>query len=175
VIYAGVDPGKLGALALLTADGAVLELFAMPVLKSTTGRSEYDLATIAEVLINWRAREVFVTVEKQQPLPRAMGGALANYARGVASGWVWMLAALKIPHHVVSPVMWQRKLHEGAPGADTKQRSIIAAQRLFPGASLLRTARSKKPADGFAEALLIAEYGRRNCGLKIFLDTRPLA
>jgi hypothetical protein len=52
----------------------------------------------------------------------------------------------------------------GTPGEDTKQRSVIAAQRLFPNVSLLPTPRCKKPSDGIADALLIAEWGRRKMG-----------
>jgi crossover junction endodeoxyribonuclease RuvC len=160
VIFAGIDPGKSGALALLDERGEPLELFPVPIVVGT-GRPEYDLARIAETLHAWRGREVFVTIEKQQPLPRKKGGGITNYSRGVSSGWLWMFTALKIPHHLVSPPVWQRRMFEGAPGTDTKQRAIIAAGRLFPGVSLLRTPRSRKPFDGFADALLIAEYGRR--------------
>lgn len=49
----------------------------------------------------------------------------------------------------------------GANGTDTGQRSIVVAQRLFPGQTLLRSPRAKKPSDGMADALLIAEWGRR--------------
>ena len=49
----------------------------------------------------------------------------------------------------------------GTPAGDTKQRSVIAAQRLFPGVSLLPTERSRKASDGLADALLLASYGQR--------------
>jgi hypothetical protein len=50
---------------------------------------------------------------------------------------------------------------EGTQGDDTKQRSIIAAKRLFPEVSLRRTERSRKDDDGISDAILLAEYGRR--------------
>jgi hypothetical protein len=159
MLYAGIDPGKTGALALLDADGQVLDLTPMPMI----GR-EYDVATIAGTLHRWRERQTFVCVEKLQPMPRSMGGASANFARGVASAWSWVLIALRVPHHVVPPRTWQKRMHEGTVGWDTKARSIQAAGRLFPSTSLLRTPRSRKLDHGLADALLIAEYGRRiNC------------
>ena len=43
-----------------------------------------------------------------------------------------------------------------------KNTSIDLCKRLFPDINLLATPRSRKPHDGMAEALLIAEYGRRH-------------
>lgn len=158
MIYAGVDPGKEGAIAVLDADGAAEEVFAMPIVGGK-GRGYYDVATIRERMLALRARQVFVTVERQQPLP--MRGSLANFGRGEAQAWNWLLEALRIPYHLVAPAVWQRVMLAGTPGEDSKQRSILAAQRLFPGVSLKRTPRSQKASDGFADALLIAAYGRR--------------
>jgi hypothetical protein len=173
MIFAGVDPGKSGALALLDADGHVLALFPTPLVQGVR-RPDYDLGAIAETLAHWRRDGVFVTVEKSQPMPPKMpGGTIANFNRGVSTGWTWMLAALRIPHHVVPAVTWQRRMHEGTNGSDPKARSIIAAGRLFPDVSLLRTPRCRRAHDGFADALLIAEYGRRLDARKISLDTSP--
>jgi len=100
-------------------------------------------------------------IEKSEPMPPKMkGGSVASFHRGVARGWEWMCAGMGIPYLLVAPAQWMRSMHIGTPGADTKQRSILAAQRLFPGANLMRTERARKPDDAFAEALLLAEYGR---------------
>ena len=52
---------------------------------------------------------------------------------------------------------------ESESGKTTKEQSIIAVQRLFPSVDLLDPTklRSRKLHDGMAEALLIAEWGRR--------------
>lgn len=161
MIYAGVDPGKTGGLAVISADGEPLCTRPMPVIKATAGRDEIDLADIREWLMLWRERQLFVTVERLQPMPAKLGGAIANYQRGAAYGWAWMLTGLRIPFHLVSPQTWQRSMLADAPGDDTKQRSILIAQRLFPNVSLRHSQRAMKPHDGIADALLIAEYGRR--------------
>lgn len=167
----GVDPGKQGALCLLDEDDeAIIRLVPMPLLRASTirgkkrGRDEYDLQEIHRQILQWTAGGLvgFVTVEKSQPMPPRMpGGGLANFQRGVMRGWEWMLVGIGLPYQLVAPRTWQKVMHAGTPDGDTKQRSVIAAQRLFPGVSLRRSERSRKDDDGCAEALLLAEFGRR--------------
>lgn len=173
MIYVGVDPGVSGAIASIDADTMEIEVQPIPVI-SGTGRAQYNLVEIRNVLELARSQgDLFVTVEKLQPLPKKMGGAIANYARGLAAGWSWMLTALCIPHQLVAPRTWQSAMLAGTSGSDTKQRSIVAAQRLFPGQSLKRTERSRKPDSGFSDALLLAAYGMRTT--KICPETQGTA
>lgn len=160
MIYAGIDPGLTGGLALLDADGAVLEAWPMPVLLAPRGRREYHVAEIRDTLERWRQGQVFVTVEQLHAMPARLGGSLANYNRGLSNGFAWMLQSLRIPFSLVNPATWQRRMLEGTAGSDTKQRAVIACGRRFPAQDLRATARSKKPHDGIADALLIADYGR---------------
>jgi hypothetical protein len=162
---------------MIDEGGQVLEILATPMI---AGGKLYDLPAIAAIFRN-RAdprrpdRGMFVTVELLQPMPmrfakkggRAedadanVGGTIANFNRGVAQGWAWMLAAFRIPHELVRPQSWQRTMLAGMPRTTTKEKSIRAAKHNWPGASLLRTARSRKDDDGFADALWLAEHGRR--------------
>jgi hypothetical protein len=161
MIYLGIDPGKGGALAALNNAGEIMHAVTTPVVHGHGSRDEYDLVAIREWL-RAAPQPVFVTVEKGQPMPPTVpGGSVANFARGVARGWEWMLVALEIPYQLVAPRTWQAVMHAGTPGTDTKQRSILAAQRLFPRVRLQHSDRATKPHDGIAEALLLAEYGRR--------------
>lgn len=172
--HAGVDPGKEGALALLDGEGRVLKLLATPMVVMGDKPPEYDVATIARLLRGWQSAAaglLFVTVEKLETMPAMFKGrngkeqrssGKSNFARGVGrAGWHWMLTALAIPHELVAPQRWQRVMHEGTPEGNTKARSVVAAQRIFPGVDLRRTDHTRKQDDGKAEALLLAEYGRR--------------
>jgi len=161
--WIGVDPGKKGAIARISESGAI-QIERMPMVTGAKGRDEYDLPAISAILRIWTDGDgSLVTIEKSQPMPPHMrGGSSASFHRGVARGWEWMCAGMGIPYILVSPVQWMRIMHIGTPGEDTKQRSILAAQRLFPGANLMRTERARKPDDAFAEALLLAEFGRRS-------------
>jgi len=159
VIVVGVDPGKEGAIVRLAAD--ILPLVTtMPVI-SGAKRNEYDVRAIRDLLLG--CSHVFA--EKLQPMPLQAGGTIANYNRGYCMGlFIALCTALALPLTLVRPQEWQREMLAGIPGEDTKQRSILAAQCLFPVTSLLPTPRCRKPSDGIADALLIAEWGRRKLG-----------
>lgn len=166
-LFVGIDPGLSGAIAVLDENGALISIEPIPLVPSGSGsRSEFDLPAIRDRLLHWRTfasrSGLFVTIEKLTAMPRSMGGASANFARGLSRGFAWMLTVLEVPYQLVSPREWQSAMLAGAAGKDTKQRSIVAAQRLFPSADLRRSPKSKKPDDGLADAALLAEFGRRS-------------
>ena len=77
---------------------------------------------------------------------------------GKAAGFIeGVLCALGIPFQLIPPQRWKK---EYSLGSD-KQQSVDACRGLFPNVSLLPTERCRKPSDGMAEALLMAEYARR--------------
>jgi crossover junction endodeoxyribonuclease RuvC len=167
-----VDPGKSGAIAFVDDNLAVLGVHVMPVLPAAAtggkkkGRTEYDLATIVRLFTQYqhgggKPGRLAVALEKGHPLPPKMGGGIANYERGYARGvFEGILHALGIPHVLVSPKTWQKEAHAGTSGDDLKQKSIVAAGRLFPHVDLRRTERCTVAHDGKAEALLLARFLR---------------
>jgi hypothetical protein len=171
VIVLGVDPGKHGGLAFLVP-GASLHVVPMPILTAAKGgRDEYDVAAIVHLVdrqLDYAAHHldgndsVRAFLERLQPMPMEKGGTIANFQRGYATAlFVGIFAALGVPCMLVVPRVWQKAMLEGTSGSDTKQRSIVAASRLFPGVSFLPTPKSRKPSDGLTDAALLAEYGRR--------------
>jgi len=176
----GVDPGKSGGLAVVSPTAAVA--FPMPIVPATSkkGRDEYDIAGLRRELAGLQrsVEGLHVVIENLRPFPMTFakkrqpgqegapevshGGTIANWNRGNSVGlFVGLCAGLGIPYTLVVPQAWQRAMLEGtSPAASTKQRSILAAQRLFPTVSLVPP-RCRKPHDGLADALLIAEWGRR--------------
>lgn len=175
----GIDPGKAGAIAEIVEGPQYIEtkprIWPIPIVRATTGqgRDEYDVAGVVALFRDFlnKAEPIdLVVIEKPQPLPRfrtsdgfllQLGGSIGNFNRGVQFGFAWMLEALRIPYQFVAPRTWQRVMLEGTPGDDTKQRSILAAQRLFPGVDLRRTERSRKADHGFSDSLLLAAYAKR--------------
>jgi len=165
MIFVGIDPGLKGAIAFL-GDGAVPALVSMPVIKRLRGegRDQIDMVGLRDLLQSWLPLGFgcFVTVERGQALPPGMGGGVTNFARGYHRGILeGLLVALRIPYQLVPPQAWQKAMHGGAPAGERKQLSILVAQRLFPGVNLQRTPRCSTLSDGLAEALLLAEHGRR--------------
>lgn len=181
-ISIGVDPGLRGGMARLEGSSVLVET--IPIIPGVVrngkkiSRDQYDIPAIKRRILDWISvysspdgssptvtvyrHDVSVFVEQSIPLPPNLkAGSLAQFQRGVCRGWTWLLTALGISHELIHPKTWQTAMLRDTPGKDTKARSILAAQRLFPTVNLRRTARAKKDDDGLTDALLIAEYGRR--------------
>lgn len=100
---------------------------------------------------------IIVCVEKVGAMPHQ--GVTSCFNFGKAAGFIeGVLEALGIPYQLITPQRWKREFLLNSE----KTKSIEVCQRLFPKASLLPTERCKVPSDGMAEALLMAEYARRN-------------
>ena len=140
----GIDPGKRGAVAFLSVCGEEVQVHDMP-------PDAADFLSIMEPMSPY-VRRVFI--EKQQPFPQqglvSTGKLMRHYGELVG-----VLTALRIPYEEVSPRKWQRKfLGNGGGRRKNKERSLSRAKALFPSVQIGRK-------DGRADALLIAEYGRR--------------
>ena len=148
----GIDPGMTGAVAILPEDGhaEVMELF-----PSADGKRvvlppyDFDLSGPIKVWIeDINAIPTFGS-QTSFKMGRALG-ALETWADG-------------LPHasiEYVKPAKWKKAfgliLDKESTGPEKKRISLECARRLFPGVDLHRVADHNK-----AEALLIAEYGRR--------------
>lgn len=157
-LFVGIDPGKSGAIVSIGSECGRVCTFPMPVV-SGDSREEYDTQKIRSILFE---PDCMVFIERQQPLPPKMGGSLASYWRG-ASQYLFegLCVGLQIPYEIVRPVDWQKEFFQGLSKDLGKQRSVIVCKRLFPGVDIRRTPRCHKDDDGIADAILIAEYGRR--------------
>jgi len=178
VIIIGIDPGLDGAIAVLTGEGAVARwlngrpmLEAMPRAAKVLDVSQLVTtldALYAEACGTARARlnddlvrrRVHAYLEKAQAFPKQGGSSSFKFGRvfGIVEG---LIAAQRWPLTMVPPSVWTRAMHAGCEGSTPKQRSAVAASRLFPGIDLHKSERSRKPHEGIVDALLIAEYGRR--------------
>lgn len=142
--FIGIDPGKSGALAILFDDGQV-ETHA------------FDAGVYTHTLKAVRGCEsVICCVEKVGAMPGQ--GVVSMFNFGHNLGFIeGLLRAYGIPYQLVPPQTWKKEFSL----TSDKAKSIEVCQKLFPNANLLATARSRKPSDGIAEALLMAEYARR--------------
>jgi len=158
----GIDPGKGGYLVMLGFDGS-RRCAEMPVIRPAKGKSEYDVSALVRILREWdgAADVTLAVIEKQQAYHGQ--GSTSNFTTGFGYGILVAAAtALGWPVECPHPKTWKAEMLRDIPGAgDDKARSILAAGRLFPGADLRRTISCRKPDDNVAEALLLAEWGRR--------------
>ena len=177
MIYLGIDNGKDGAVVLLGFNGGIVWKKKTPILKASTkggekkGRDEYDITGMRDILKEAAesaigiGETVFAFVEKAQAMPSSMGGGLANYSRGLSYGlWQGLLVGLGISYQVVSPMAWQKVMLAGINSDDTKQAAAIAVRRLWPNESWKKTEKTSKVDEGYSDAALVAEFGRRLVG-----------
>lgn len=143
MVFAGIDVGKGGGVAFIDERGVVLQAAPMP---------ETD-SDILELLF-WAGREMTLipcrgVLEKVHASPQM--GVTSAFSFGASYGALRMaLAAARMPFDEVSPFKWQRKLECISEG--DKRVTKARAQQLFPHV---------KVTHALADALLLAEYGRR--------------
>lgn len=168
----GIDPGLDGGIAWLSESSGIVRVELWPMPTIGTKRRELCMPSLIDKL-SPEAGQVFI--ERQQPIgtfktkdrngkvrevkPGAVTSFQIGHNYGLICGVLW---ALELPYTTITARSWQAVMHAGLDKRlSTKERSIIAAQRLYPHVSLLASEKCRKPHDGMADALLIAEYGRR--------------
>jgi Holliday junction resolvasome RuvABC endonuclease subunit len=154
----GIDPGIRGAVAVLDASGRVASLDDTPSAWAVTNgrrRRTHDVAGMRSLLARWarNGHAPHAAVEVQHPMPRQ--GVTSMFSTGYGYGlWIGLLAGMGIPYTLVHARRWQAALL--GSGGRAKDRSVAAASALFPGQPLPRSRH------GRADALLLAEFGRRS-------------
>lgn len=161
MIYLGIDNGIGGALAAYNEEGNILTAVAMPTIKvqkAKGNKNEYNIPALIEWFNQFRGMTKMVTLEKAQPFPGQ--GAVSMFSIGRGYGIMeGILAGLGLPYMVIHPKTWQKKMFEGMPHNDTKQASVVTAQRLFPGVHFIGSDKSTKLHNGMTDAALMAYYG----------------
>ena len=148
----GVDPGAIGALAMLDTDLGALVVCDMPstLIKIGKGhRRQISEFWLADTLRVWQAETA--VIERVHALPKQ--GVTSSFSFGLSYGLVrGVLAALGVSVQLVTPQEWKRSFRLGPD----KNEARIIASRLFPQNAMCFT-RAKD--DGRAEAALLALFG----------------
>ena len=144
MIYLGIDPGQKGGIAWL---GKKYHTYAMP-----------DTTKAVLGLIQALSTGLVTTciIEHAQAMPKQGGVSMFNYGQHYGE-LIGIMTALGIKIIEVRAAVWKKAMGL----TKDKDASIALCERLFPSVDLLPSDRSRKPSDGMAEALLLAEYGRR--------------
>ena len=153
--YIGIDNGVNGGIVVLDKDQNVISKHVMPVLGKST--KEYDINTIRHLLNRYNANS-FAVLEKAQAQFR--DGKKQAFKTGFGYGVMQaLLIAENIPHQIIAPKIWQKKVFEGLPADDTKTASIMFCKRKWPNEDWTPTERSQKCHDGLTDAACMAYYG----------------
>lgn len=155
----GIDPGLNGGICLMAANRKILHLSVMP----TIDKKQIDLTLFDGLLGDLKEKKLIHHCFLEQVGARPGQSVVAMFKFGrVYGNMEAMISAHKIPMTLVTPQAWQKVTHLGVEKQiDPKQRSLLAAKRLYPEQDFLATERSKVPHDGLVDAILIAEYGCR--------------
>ncbi len=167
-ICLGIDPGLHGALAVLYGDGRAPGVWPTPTLTVPKGKRRvrvYDLGAMWDLILTIGQEmalpdEWFCVVELAQAFPGQ--GVVSMFSTGYGyAAWLMALTVAEVPHQTVHPATWKRIMFRDAAAKQGKGAAIQLAKRLFPGVSLRPSQQARTDSDGMAEALLLAEYGRR--------------
>ena len=149
MIYIGIDPGKNGGIAFID----IRPEFVTPLVK-TYCYSDEELISLCSDFKDFR---VVCFLEQVHAMPKQ--GVSSTFNFGMNFGFIQgVLKAYAIPYELVTPQKWKKEFS----CTSDKNTSIEVCKRLFPNVNLKATDRCRKDHDGLAEALLIAEYGRRH-------------
>lgn len=158
--YVGIDPGKDGAVSVITSAGEVFIHDTPTVDVGKGSKRAYDERAMADLvyrIVDQHGPCVFA-LELVHSMPGQ--GVSSMFAMGEGFGlWKGVLAALRVPWTLVTPQRWKGALMDGQ--AKQKAASAIVAGRLYPAAAPLLFGSKGGAKDGRADALLIAEYLRR--------------
>lgn len=149
--YIGIDPGQKGGIGMINNAGMAVEYEPMPV----TVKEIVKLVEgyVLNALKNGEKPRLIV--ELAQPMPKQ--GAVSAFTYGRHFGAFEPLhVVLDIPYHEVRPGIWKKAMGLNSE----KVNSINLCERIFPTVGLILP-RCRVKHDGIAEALLIAEWGRR--------------
>ena len=145
-LFIGIDPGKSGGIAYIDTE------------QGFAGTEPYSDKALID-LCSDASRDgmgVVCCLEKVGAMPGQGVVSMFNFGRSV--GYIkGVLEAFRIPYQEITPQKWKREFTL----TSDKAKSTEVCRKLFPDVSLLATPRCKKPHDGMAEALLMAEYARR--------------
>jgi len=151
---AGIDIGVRGAIALLSDDGELQEVWDMPCLNDgPKARRTINAALFAELVYKTHATRAFI----ERVGPRPGEGAVGAFAFGDCNGVIrGVLAAVAIPVQYIMPAQWKRLVGIPPGKAGAKDAARSEAIRRWPGkAGLFRLVQDH----GKAEAALIAVAG----------------
>jgi len=171
MIYIGIDPGLNGAVGIINEDvigqpglGYLVEVFDTPTMEVDSSgkvRNKYNTAAMAELLAPYLAippyqtGRALVILESVHSMPKQ--GVASSFTFGEGLGmWKGIIAAYRLPLELPSPQRWKKEMM--ADMGKDKDASRLRAIQLFP---VVANRLDRKKDDGRAEALLLAEYGRR--------------
>lgn len=174
----GIDPGLNGAVVFLAGKPSTLSYPRLPSVflcpttivdrwgtsrktkkRKLMRRKEFDIQKMNNLLTFPDRIKVHTFLERARVMPKQ--GAVSAKQIGRGQGlWEALAVSAGFTLHLVESSEWFKEVvGKRRKEETTKEASVRKATRLF--GKLILLANGKTPHDGIADALLIAEYGRR--------------
>jgi crossover junction endodeoxyribonuclease RuvC len=167
MIFIGIDPGLNGAVGLISdrhgylvypdGENGSIQVYDTPtmIVSGAKEKRVYNTVEMANLLSPFKGQDALVILESVHSMPKQ--GVASSFSFGQGLGmWQGIIAALGLPLEMPSPQRWKKEIL--ADQGKDKDASRFKAIQLFPS---LATQLSRVKDDGRAEAILMAEYGRR--------------
>lgn len=147
MVYIGIDPGAKGGWSIIYDEENI---------ESFPWDNTLFIESIREL---WeKGLNIRCALEKVASMPKQ--GVVSTWKFAEGYGFIQgVLSSYNISYQLVPPQMWKKAF---SLINQDKNKSIEVARKLFPNVNLFPTERCRKPSDGMAESLLIAEYARRH-------------
>ncbi len=167
MIYIGIDPGLSGAVGVIQEDSLIgphgdidqYSVFDTPTLTVAGEKNKrmHNTVAMADLLHPFATdpKNVLVILESVHAMPKQGVSSSFSFGRGLGI-WEGIIAALGLPLEMPSPQRWKKEML--ADQGKDKDASRYKAIQLFP---MLASQLSRVKDDGRAEAILMAEFGKR--------------
>ena len=149
MIFIGIDPGKKGGVAFILPESGLYDAYPMP-------ETRKQLFAMLSSIVG-PSRNVVAAVESVHSMPKQGVASTFTFGKGVGEV-LGILTAIGAQIHEPTPQAWKKAMLAGTD--KSKDASIQVAENLFSNINLVPKG-CRKPNDGMAEALLLAEYIRR--------------
>jgi len=163
--YVGIDNGNTGACVVLDKEGSILFKSTLPIHRINV-RDEMvkklDSRKFFRMLKPYMPFIAIVEVYTHSPTFKTLVSMSDCFARILGT-----LELMGMEYKIVEAKNWQKMFWTKSKGVVdycTKKEALRVASELWPKECWLATERSNKAHDGIVDAVLIAEYVRRNEG-----------
>lgn len=162
--FLGIDPGKNGALSLISKDKGRLKIVWQEV-NDENAEGVFGQISFAKALAYGGPLKAVLEEVRGRGGPNAKWGASQTFEFGRHYAFLEMaLVALSIAYVKVQPQVWMRVMHKGVHGDfDTKARSLVVVKRAFSDEEFKESKRARKAHDGLVDATALALYGAEKC------------
>lgn len=162
MLVIGVDVGFKGGISVLDLNlkdqtkSSVIDIIKMPIVQ-IKDKPHLDRARIRDIFSEYP--EAMVVIEAVHAMPKQ--GVVSTFRFGEQYDCFQTICVCQYrEYHLVTPQKWKKLVLENYEWKGDKKMSVKFVQDKYSYVNLLLTKRSRKPSDGLADAICIAEYGK---------------